>query len=314
MITTNTRNPLLALVASMIMPGLGQLYNGEATKGLLLFLGLGASTPVSAWLALHGPVRVMWIVMVFFLLITLGLYIYAIVDAYRAARRLGNTYQLREFNQPYVYIIVFIIGYFFVFSGLLNYTRHNLMQSFRIPSQSMLPTILKGDILFADMRVNCLGCKTQLKRGDLAIFVYPNNRTRLYIKRILGLPGDNIQINGTDIKVNGASINDGMVTSFAHHELDELLSDHIAIHEKGANGDYTVIWRKDDKPENVTFTVPNGQVFVLGDNRDASSDSRKFGTVPLVDIVGLAKQIWFSSSKQSGVRWWRIGTLVNVHH
>lgn len=314
MTASKTRNPLLALVASMLMPGLGQLYNGEPTKGLLLFLANSATMPVAAWLALHGPAEAMWVVMVVFLLITLGLYLYAIIDAYRAAKRLGDAYQPREFNKPYVYIIVFIIGYFFVFSGLLTYTRTHLMQSFRIPSQSMLPSVLRGDILFADMRVNCRHCKNQVERGDLAIFVYPNNRNLLYIKRVIGLPGDRIQINGTDVRVNGASIRGAAVTSFAHKELERLLDDHVAWHEKSAKGEYTVIWRRGTHSVQASFTVPNGEVFVLGDNRDAATDSRRFGTVPLVDIVGLADQVWFSKSKQNGIRWWRIGTWVNANH
>ena len=116
------------------------------------------------------------------------------------------------------------------------------------------------------------------------------------------------------MQVNGTSIRGKAVTEFGHKELDHLLDDHIAWREKGVNGEYTVIWRRDISLANASFTVPNGEVFVLGDNRDAATDSRQFGTVPLVDIVGLADQIWFSASKQNGVRWWRIGTLVNVNH
>ncbi len=310
---TISRNPLLSLVASMVMPGLGQLYTGQATKGLLLFLGLGATTPASAWLALHGPDSAMWLVMMVFVALALGLYLYAIVDAYRTAKRIGANYMPKEFNQPYVYITVFIIGYFFIFSGLLNYTRGHLVESFYIPSQSMLPTVFQGDFLFADKRVNCLGCKIQLQRGDLAILVSPNNRTALYIKRIIGLPGDEVRIKGTDIQVNGVSIRGAEVTDLGNQELNPLLTNHTAWRERSNKGGYNVIWQNDATREDASFTVPNGQVYVLGDNRNAAQDSRIFGTVPLVDIVGRAKQVWFSASRQSGIRWWRAGTLVDVN-
>jgi len=315
MTTNTTRTPLLALVASLIMPGLGQVYNGQPTKGLLLFLALAAATPVSAWLALHGSKHIMWLIILVFLIVALALYIYSMVDAFRTAKRLGSSYNLKPFNQSYIYIIVIIIGYYAIFfGGLLPYTRKHLIESFYIPSQSMLPTLLQGDVLFADKRVNCLGCKDQVKHGDLAIFVYPNNRTKLYIKRIVGLPGDSIEIKGSQIKVNTVPLRTVEVTQFGHNELDQLLQTHDAWREKSDQAVYDVIWQKGANPEDDSFTVPNGKVFVMGDNRNASQDSRRFGMVPLADIIGLAKQVWFSRSKQSGIRWWRIGVVVDPYY
>jgi len=314
MTANTTRNPLLALLASLLMPGLGQLYNGEATKGLLLFLGLGATTPVSAWLALHVTDHAILPLIILFLIIALAIYVYAIVDAYRSAKRIGDTYTLKALNQSYVYIIVFIVGYFFIFGGMLQYTRKHLIESYYIPSKSMLPSVLQGDYIFADKRVNCIGCKTQLKHGDLAIFVYPNNRNTLYIKRIIGLPGDDIDIKGMDIRVNTVPIQSVAITEFSHAELNRLLATHIAWREKCDRGAYAVIWNKDAKQENASFTVPNGQVFVMGDNRNATTDSRRFGTVPLADIVGIAKQVWFSRSSESGIRWWRMGVVIDPNY
>ena len=314
MTANTTRTPLLALVASLVMPGLGQLYNGQPTKGLLLFLALGAATTVSAWLALHGSKHIMWLIILAFLLLSLALYIYSMVDAFRTAKRLGSSYSLKPFNQSYIYIIVFVVGYFFIFGGLLHYTRKHLMESFYIPSRSMLPTLLQGDVLFADKRVNCLGCKNRVEHGDLAIFVYPNNRTQLYIKRIIGLPGDKIDIKGSDIKVNGISLRTVEITQFNHEELNKLLQTHTAWREKAGQAVYTVMWANAAKPDDASFTVPNGKVFVLGDNRNASRDSRRFGTVPLADVIGIAKQVWFSRSKQSGIRWWRFGVVVDPYY
>lgn len=314
MTANTTRTPILALVASLVMPGLGQLYNGQPTKGILLFLGLAAATPVSAWLALHGSKHIMWMIILVFLLLSLALYVYSMVDAFRTAKRLGKNYGLKPFNQSYIYIVVFIIGYFFIFGGLLHYTRKHLMESFYIPSQSMLPTLLEGDVLFADKRINCLGCKNQVKHGDLAIFVYPNDRTKLYIKRIIGLPGDQIEIKGTEIKVNDIPLRTVEVTEFGHSELNQLLQTHSAWREKTDQAVYDVIWQKDAKPENDSFTVADGKVFVMGDNRNASQDSRRFGMVPLVDVVGIAKQVWFSKSRQRGIRWWRVGVVVDPYY
>jgi len=313
MSTQSTRTPILALIASLILPGFGQLYNGQPTKGLLLFLGIAVSTPISAWLALHASKHIIWIIILIFLLISLALYIYSIVDAFRTAKRLGGNYVARPLNQAYVYIIVVMFGYLLIF-GSFHYTREHLIESYYIPSQSMLPTLLQGDVIFADKRVNCLGCKNQVRHGDLAIFVYPNDRSKLYIKRVIGLPGDKIEIKDHQVKVNSVQLGTIEVSQFGHQELDQLLTTHNAWREKSGLAVYDVIWKNDSKPDNESFTVPNGKVFVMGDNRNASADSRRFGMVPIADIVGLAKQVWFSRSKTSGIRWWRIGVVVDPYY
>jgi signal peptidase I len=303
----SARKPLLAMVASIVMPGLGQLYNGQATKGLIFsLLGLGLLVPVSAWIALHGPEHLLWLSACIGALITVCLYLYTIVDAFRTAKRIGKNYTLQPFNRSYIYILVFIFGYFFIYSGLASYTREQLMESFWIPSQSMLPNILQGDLILADKRVNCLGCKYRVQRGDLAILVSPNDRTKLFIKRIIGLPGDEIEIVQTEVRVNGQSI----VKERPQSSRD---AGHITLLEHGDKGDYPVIWQQNaEHRQDYALTVPNGHVYVLGDNRDATHDSRFIGPIPLMDVVGKAKQIWFSYDREAGtVRWERIGLVVD---
>lgn len=160
-----------------------------------------------------------------------------------------------------------------------QYVRGQLVESFRIPSESMLPNVRRDDILFADKRVNCqlsaVGCKYRIKRGDIAIFVYPNDRT---------------------VFINGQAI-----TSKQESNL---------LQEQGDSGVYAVLWPVSAEVEAFSLTVPSGEVFVLGDNRNASTDSRKFATVPLMDVVGRAKQVWFSFSNESGIRCERLGKLL----
>lgn len=154
-------------------------------------------------------------------------------------------------------------------------------------------------------RVNCPGCKRQIQRGDIAIFVYPNNRTRLYIKRIIGLPGDEIKIRSNEVFVNGKSLS--VDTKLPLKQSDE----HGQYHYERANDvDYPVLWVGGKDATDLTITVPAGEVFVLGDNRDKTTDSRKFGTVPLMDVVGLARQVWFSYSTETGIRWSRLGWVL----
>ncbi len=300
------RRPFLALLASMVMPGLGQLYNGEATKALLLFLSIGALTPISAWIALHGPEEKMWLIILLCVLLTLGLYFYTVIDAFCSAKKIDDRYLLHNFNRPYIYILVFIFGYFFFYNGMASYTREQLMESFWIPSKSMLPNVLPGDLILADKRINCLGCKYRVQRGDIAIFISPNDRTKLYIKRIIGLPGDQIEITGTDVRINNHSI---LLTS---DDDKQEAHEQITLLERGDTGSYDVIWKDGTQRKNYMLTVPNGHVYTLGDNRDSSHDSRSIGPVPLSDVVGKAKQVWFSLDRQTNrVRWERIGTVVD---
>lgn len=290
------RRPLLALTLSAMLPGFGQLYNGQLNKGIFLFLiFVFISTPFIAFVALALPGGWLMPLLILSLMVTLGLYFYSLWDAWRVARR-SSDYRLRAWQQPAIYVSLLLFAYSSVIVSTTHYVQDHLVESFRIPSDSMNPNVLRGDILFADKRINCPGCKHSIRRGDIAIFVYPNNRTLLYIKRIIGLPGDKIEISDHKVIVNGRAI--------TTRQADDL------YREAGDSGEYTVHWSADDKEPPLSLTVPPGEVFVLGDNRNASTDSRIIGTVPLMDVIGRAKQVWFSYSTESGIRWERLGKLL----
>jgi signal peptidase I len=290
------RNPALALTLSLMLPGLGQLYNGQLNKGILLFLGfVFISLPFVVIVALSLPPAWMMPLLILSLAASLGIYLFSLWDAWRVARRSDDSRTL-SWQQPAIYLSLLLFAYLVVIGGLTQYVRGHLVESFRIPSESMTPNVLRGDILFADKRVNCPGCKQDIRRGDIAIFVYPNNRTRLYIKRIIGLPGDRVHIEGRSVTVNDKTITTAQSSGL--------------LREQGDSGDYEVRWPLANAVETFSLTVPPGQVFVLGDNRGASTDSRTFGTVPLMDVIGRAKQVWFSYSAESGVRWNRLGKVL----
>ena len=138
------------------------------------------------------------------------------------------------------------------------------------------------------------------------MFVYPNDRTTIYVKRVIGLPGDEVEIDGTDLRINGKSIRGEEVKALGNPELDRMLSDHVAYKEHGEKGDYVVLWKRDRPPNSQRITVPNGSVLVLGDNRDESVDSRSFGPVSLTDLIGRPRQVWFSRGT-GGLRLGRFG-------
>lgn len=297
----NKRDFKKAMLLSLVMPGLGQVYNGEVSKGISLFLIFAFSIPCFSWLALHGPNFSLWMLILLGVFFALSVYALSCIDAVKQAKVISESYRLGHYNKSYVYLSMLFFGYFFVLNQLVTYTKTNLVQLYHVPSVSMSPSLEKGDFFFVDKDVNSPGSKRKIKRGDIATFVYPNDRTTIYVKRIIGLPGDKIEMTGTDVKVNGQSLVQGSSINKADYRL---------VHEKAESGEvYDVYWKTNSQGYQLSLTVPDGQVFVLGDNRDQAYDSRNFGTLPLTDIIGVAKQVWFSLA-DSGLR---IGKWVDAN-
>ncbi|MGQ0792851.1 MAG: signal peptidase I [Deltaproteobacteria bacterium] len=216
---------------------------------------------------------------------------------------------------------------------LALFIREFIVQPFKIPSGSMIPTLLVGDHLlvtkfsygtklpFTDMQI--LPATGEMKRGDVVVFVYPNYEKEpsregiYYIKRIVGLPGDGINIDGRRLLINGRAIPfefEGNYTDDrtgeSYDEYDENLAGkhHNAIYRRGKEdterGSYIPLER-----------VPEGSVFVMGDNRDNSQDSRFWGFVPIENIAGKAFIVHWSWNLDNGsiankVRWDRILSLI----
>lgn len=298
---TTQRKPLIAGFMSLILPGFGQIYNGQLNKGLLLFIGIIlASFPFPAMSTLWLPSALMLPVLIISLLLTIGIWLYSIINAWKEAGAQPE-YIPQNWQQPATYIGASLIG-MIILSMTTNYIRNNLVETFTIPSSSMSPTILQGDLLFADKRYNCPGCKHHAQRGDIAIFIYPNNRSLYYIKRIIGLPDDRVSIKDQTVYINGQPLTQSTAQEGAQNIVTEQTE------TTGTEG-YQVKWDKDDQADMAEITVPPGSVFVMGDNRSATKDSRKFGTVPLMDVVGKARQLWYSSG-ENGVRWERLGKVL----
>jgi signal peptidase I len=312
------RKPWMAALASLVLPGFGQLYNGEINRAIWLFLSFALlCIPVLGLVALYLPDRFMLPTLLLGLLATIGVWVYAVADAWHGARR--NTGMLaKAWQLSGVYALVFVLCDLLALPTLTLYVRQHQVEPFRIPSGSMEPSVRAGDMIWADKRYNCPGCQQGVHRGDIAIFAYPNDRSVRYIKRVIGLPGDHIQLKDRQLLVNGQALQ-GKGTAAA--------STDGAVTETLGERQWQVQWSKAPATpaQSVTppmnrfesapvtemqLTVPDGQVLVLGDNRLQSIDSRSFGTVPMQDILGKARQVWFSSD-QNGVRWDRLGLVLN---
>lgn len=298
-----TRRPRLALAAGLLMPGLGQLYAGDVVRGALVLFAVALAVPAAARLALVVPPCLFCFVLMAGVVAAVTVYVAAAVDALRQVRRHPSD-GARPWQRPGVYALYTIIAYVFVLTPLTAHVRDHLVETFVVPSASMSPTILPGDRILVDKTAGRRDGQ-KLWRGAIAVFVYPNDRTSMFVKRIIGLPGDRISIEGRRLLVNGK-----VVTSEATERLPTL-------RERGDRGEYDVLWAGEVAPaagegttSQSTFVVPSGQVFLMGDDRRAAVDSRRFGSVPLSDVLGVARQVWFSSHGGEGVRWNRIGALL----
>lgn len=204
---------------------------------------------------------------------------------------------------------------FFPVLLLVFVLRGFIAEPFRIPSGSMLPTLEVGDFILVNkfsygIRLPVLKTKVVSfsgpKRGDVMVFRYPKDNTTNYIKRVIGLPGDQIEYVNKRLYINGELVKNtdqGNYLPFGKSRelrmFDELLPerDHAILIDRGGS-------------RNVNVTVPEGQYFVLGDNRDHSLDSRYWGFVPDENVVGKAFFVWFhwNGHPDGGVKLDRVGT------
>lgn len=314
--TMPPRRPLLAALASLVLPGFGQLYNGDLNRAIWLFLVFALlCIPGVALVALYLPDQWMLPTLLLGLASTLGVWGYAVVQAWRTARRQAPS-PARAWQISGVYALVFVLCDLLALPLLTLYVRQHQVEPYRIPSNSMAPSVRAGDMIWADKRYNCPGCKSGVHRGDIAIFAYPNDRSVSYIKRVIGLPGDQIVLKNGQVWVNGQALHNAVASS-VNGVITEALDGRqwqVQWVDIPASAQPAAVAppmnRVSTAPATaLQLTVPDGQVFVLGDNRNSSVDSRSFGTVPMQDILGRARQVWFSSSAQ-GVNWSRLGLVL----
>jgi len=207
--------------------------------------------------------------------------------------------------------------------------RFFLFESFRVPTGSMVPTIYIGDMLFVNKYIYGLRPPftkwhffrfKEPTRGEVVVFIYPENPSQDFVKRVIGIPGDRIKLEGRRIFVNGKELRRERDGTLAYIESRGGLREADRFIETNSDGvSYPVLYSPGDEPPaflfdcklcDGEFTVPENAIFVMGDNRDVSLDSRFWGFVPYDHLKGRASMIWFSVSLSEGLHLERIGQFI----
>ena len=289
------RIPLAAVLLSIAATGVGHLYCGRLVKGLVLFFLSFAFAPLIVLAAGQSSSDWMLVLVIGSLVLMLGVFVYAVVDAGLLARRHGEDYRLKEYNRWYLYLLLIMVSLTYP-TNLASSIREHVLHAFKIPSASMVPSLMPGDYILLNKAIYKIRMP---RRGDVVVFVNPNDRRLYFIKRIAALAGDSIALRGGVVHINGKPLDSRPMSS---EETPHFLPQAGArILEETAQGVAYPILVDENITDMEEVLVPNGHCFVLGDNRGDSRDSRHIGPVPLADVRGRLAYIYWPA--KSWKRW-----------
>jgi signal peptidase I len=256
------RKPIVAAILSSLAPGLGQLYNGQIIKGIIFLFSLILLPIIMFQIGLHysyyGLIIILLIFM-FFLLFIIG-------EAFFTAIK-KKEFILKPYNKWYIYLLIILLINSIVLIPS-NFLTNKVLgfNSYKLPTGSMEPTLFIGDYLIANLKYFK---KNELQRGDLVIFKYPEDPAKDFIKRIIALEGEKIEIKSKQVYIDDIPFPEGYKVHF----------------------DNKVYPGRDNFGPVI---VPSDHCFVLGDNRDKSIDSRHWGFLPLRNIKGKPLYIYWA--------------------
>lgn len=301
--TVKRRRPFGAAAFTLITPGLGQLYNGMPRRAALFFaINLAAYLAFNALTSSAAIQSTAAIGLTLAMLIPgLAVYVFMIVDAFRGAQRIGQL-ELRRYNRWYVYVLVILAA-----TGLRMAMEFTPIysRSYSLPAWSMAPTLHAGDRIF--VAANAYATEAP-ERGDVVVFELAEGSGAIYVKRLVGLAGDRIQMRNGVLHINGvSSIREFAAESTLYFSPDaeppKIYSETFPDGRPHFITEFTDTRISDNTQE---YRVPPGHIFMMGDNRDNSTDSRfpQIGFIPQENLRGEVMYIYWSRDLS------RIGTVV----
>jgi signal peptidase I len=304
-VPSHRRRPWIAVVLSLVLPGLGHFYAGRPGAAALRYLLAGAAAVASLMLVASLPLGA-WS---FPLAVAVGLATYAWIalDARRVAVTASPDYRLRSYNRWYVYVAL-IVGCALAGDVVRSSFSPAGLRPYRISSGAMEPTLLIGDWIFV---LEGPQAATNLGHGAIVVFEAVDEPGLEEIKRVVGLPGDTVAMRDNVLYRNGVTVSAPYVrTGSGPDRTDPKMGAWQTAHlvSRDATGYHPTIgtWGP--------LLVPPDSVFVLGDNRDRSYDSRYYGFVAVRRIRGRPSHVYYSFDRGgplplpflTAVRWHRL--------
>ena len=297
-------NRVVAFVLSLIAVGVGQYYLGRPRRAAIWLAVIALGMPiVAAVFPAASRAGLFSIVAALGLLIILS-------RIFSAADALFITPGAERPPAPLVALAAVGVLILLVGSSLL--ARRFLLEAFRLPSSSMIPSLQVGDHVFIDKKI------TTPRRGQILVFAFPENKKEDFIKRVIGIGGDRIEMRDGHPYINGWEVPHcrvGRGTAPKGGSDSEPIEGDVFV--EYLDGEAYLTFLDDGVPRSAKegpWSVKPGEAFVLGDNRENSHDSRRWydgagGGVPRENVHGEAIVVWLSAGA-TGIEWSRIGQRV----
>jgi len=278
-------NIILAAVLTFFMIGLGQIASGKIKRGIVLYILSLILFIAAAFIAIQSfpPFNIIAAGLIF-----ISFFLFALIDSILIAKNPDNSLKLKPLIGYSLLAVIVIVNSSLVKPVISKTIKEKYIQAFKIPTGSMIPSLLIGDHILVNKQAYKNGSP---KRGDIIVFDLPEDVSKTFARRVIGVGGDVIEIKNNQLYIN-----------------NKEYTEHYVIYTD------TKSRPRSSQPTNNygPVSVPKGSFFVLGDNRNNSYDSRYWGFLATDKIKGKIATIYWSWDKENKkVRWDRIGKLVN---
>lgn len=311
----------LATLMELLCPGLGHLYSGRLRLGI--FWALAQFVILAMALLLPRLHVSLWGSLIALVVMSATHFLARTLSVIWCTRASGSAFKLRPYNKVLVYVVWFAV--ITAGTSAIDISEHGI-ESFRIPTDSMLPGIMSGDYVLAN---NALSHEELAEPGTPVTFVFPTDSALantqgqsecidadtlqrrpppLFIQRVVAGPGDVVEVRKEALFINGGRV----PVQDLKKEVSGLYLKPYRFTGREVSGErsYPITYLSAGSASGFApYTVPEGHVWVMGDNRDASSDSRCWGPVPIQNLRGRVEHIHYSTEPQ-GTRWERVGRSV----